>query len=247
MKTLALLCVVWCAAICAQGQIIAPALSAKLAVVPVFVLTDEKGAYLTLQNSTQNQAGKIISLFFTRADAQTYLAQLKATDPVLAGKLKVKASQLDAVRTRQLQEQTISSLIAWRYVASPAQVLAAQKLIAPASRNNPQPDDVPLFAARTTKGYLTVTQNGKSVIPLFFSLADLQTMLAELKRQDPLLAFAAQILVLPLAMVLDNLVNDTTLNAEKVIFVPLPNAANITEEKTPATKMPKQPAKHSTK
>ena len=242
MKILALLCVIFLAAIFAQGQILAPSLSEKLAVVPIFVLTDETGAFLTVQNSAPDQNGKVISLFFTLAEAQNYLAQLKAADPVLARKLKVTISDLAAARTRQLQEQTVSPSTVWRYVAQPAQVTAAQKLIAPDSQEKPQPDDVPLFAARTTKGYLTITNNGKNVIPLFFSLADLQTTLTELRRNSPFLAFAAQIQVLPLATVLDQLATDATLNADKIIFAPLPDA-NVTAEKPPPATPAKPPAK----
>ncbi len=246
MKLLALLCVILFASICAQGQIIAPAISEKLAIVPIFLLTDEKGAFLTVRDTTPNQTGKVISLFFTLAEAQNYLAQLKSADPVLANKLKVTASTLAATHTRQLQEQSVAPSTVWRYVADSAQVTAAKKIIAPESLEKPQPDDVPLFAARTTKGYLTITQNGKSVIPLFFSLADLQTTLAELKRNSPFLAFATQIQVLPFASVLDKLATDATLNADKIIFVPLPEA-KVMLEKSPPAKPAKQPAKRSPK
>ena len=247
MKMFVLFVVIFLTTSTGKAQILPKLVTEKLNAVPIFLLSDENGSYLAIESPPPNQAEKVISLFFTLAAAQSFQKQLLATNLETARKVKVTTATLDAVYTRQLQEQSVSPSTVWRYVADSQEVAAAQKLLAPDSTNKPQPDDVPLFAARTTKGYLTINQNGKTLIPIFFSFADLQTSLAALKRQSPFLAFVAQIQVLPLKSVLESLTTDAALSAGKIIFMPFPDAyeplklipATAKPTKTPVKKTPK--------
>ncbi|HVK06706.1 MAG TPA: Tic22 family protein [Armatimonadaceae bacterium] len=167
---------------------------AKLAGVPLFTFADEKGAPLTASGGN----GKpVVGVFVDVADAKTFESSLKKNNKTVAEKVKLVPISLgDVYKISETQKE-----LTFAFVPSNKQLEAAQTL---------QKDDkkafsgTPLFVARAgkDKGYLTVTQNNQTVVPLFFVKSDLDALVSRLKQNQPDLAKSVEIEAISLENVL---------------------------------------------
>lgn len=158
---------------------------AKFAGVPLFTFADEKGAPLTANGGS----GKpVVGVFVDLADAKSFQDSLKKNNSAVASKVKMVPISLgDVYNISETQKD-----LQFAFVPSNSQLEVAKTL---------QKDDkkafsgTPLFVARAgaSKGYLTITQNNRTVVPLFFVKAELDALINRLKQQQPDLAKSVEV------------------------------------------------------
>jgi len=81
---------------------------------------------------------------------------------------------------------------------------------------------VPLFVAKGGQegGYLTIQQEGQSVIPFFFDKEQLQNLVNRFKEQQPNLASSVQIQVVPLEGIINTLQTQDNPQLEQILLIP---------------------------
>lgn len=201
----------------------------KLGPVPVFTITDQKGAPLVAsvpneQNNGQNQQPKSIAgVFINQQDAQAFVEQLKTKNPELAQSVKVVPVSLGEVYKLDQANQNKPNSLDFTYVPSKQQVDAALALLKQTGQNQNQFNGTPLFVAKAgkeQKGYLTITRAEQQVIPFFFNKEELQTMLDSFKQKQPDLASTVEIQVVNLEGVLQTLQKSNDQQLNQIMLVP---------------------------
>jgi hypothetical protein len=217
--------VVWTAGI---AQAIPDAqIVAKLQRVPVFTLTDKSGA--PLLDTDANKSG-YTGAYFSVKDAQTALQRIGRDKPELLKQLQIRPVALSELY--KLQTSRKATVV---FVPDQPQVSTAVTLL---QKNNPalkKFEGVPLFLGLAGKqpGYLTINQNKKQIIPLFFDREQLQPYLDAFKKNNPKLAATAGIQVLSLESFLGTLRTNNNPLYDKVVMMPS-LAASETVRKTKA-------------
>ncbi len=194
----------------------------KLGPVPVFTLTDDKGAPLVSNPPKGEKANPIARVFMSQKDANTFLAKLKADKPDLGKNLQVRP--LSMAEVYQLKEKNKGSQpqLDFVYIPVKQQSDAALTIVKAAGAKIDMFPGVPVFVARAgDKGLLTIQQGNESGIPMFFEKEQLQTFLDKFKASQPDLAKSADIQVLQLESILEAMSStqkDESL--EKIMLIP---------------------------
>lgn len=189
----------------------------KLKNIPVFTLTDKNGAPLTAAVNGDPKKGNYAGVYFSLKDAQIFLQQLTREKPDLAKQL-----QTQAVPLSEMYKLQVSKKIDIAFVPSAQQVKTALTLAQQTNSSLKKFDGVPLFIGRAgnPKGYITIDQDKKKVIPLFFDREQLQPYMDKFKKDNPRLASTAEIQVITLESFLDTLRTKNDPLYDKVIVVP---------------------------
>ena len=217
----------------------------KLGPVPVFTITDNKGAPLVASvPNTQNKAG-VAGVFINQGDAQAFVEQLKKKNPDLAKNVRVVPVSLGEVYKLDQANQNKPNALDFAYVPAKQEVDAAQALLRQGGQKVEQFNGTPLFVARagSEKGYLTIKEaNNQQVIPFFFNKQELQTMLERFKQQQPKLAPTIEIQVVNLEGVIETLQkrNDNQLN--QIVLVPPKASIDFVRSLQPANAQNQKPA-----
>ena len=194
----------------------------KLGPVPVFTITDAKGAPLVASNEGNKKEGGVAGVFINQKDAEAFVNQLKTKNPELAKTVRVVPVSLGEVYKLDQSSSTKPNSLDFAYVPAKQQVDAAMALLKKSGQDEKKFQGTPLFVAKAgkEKGYLTVKQADKQVIPFFFNQEELQTMLDKFKKQQPNLASTVEIQVVNLEGVIETMQsrNDTQLN--QIMLVP---------------------------
>lgn len=194
----------------------------KLGPVPVFTITDAKGAPLVASNEGNKKEGGVAGVFINQKDAEAFVNQLKTKNPELAKTVRVVPVSLGEVYKLDQASSTKPNSLDFAYVPAKQQVDAAMALLKKSGQDEKKFQGTPLFVAKAgkEKGYLTVKQADKQVIPFFFNKEELQSMLDRFKKQQPDLASTVEIQVVNLEGVIETMQsrNDTQLN--QIMLVP---------------------------
>lgn len=194
----------------------------KLGPVPVFTITDAKGAPLVASNDDNKKEGGVAGVFINQKDAEAFVNQLKTKNPELAKTVRVVPVSLGEVYKLDQASSTKPNSLDFAYVPAKQQVDAAMALLKQSGQDEKKFQGTPLFVAKAgkEKGYLTVKQADKQVIPFFFNKEELQSMLDRFKKQQPNLASTVEIQVVNLEGVIETMQsrNDTQLN--QIMLVP---------------------------
>ena len=194
----------------------------KLGPVPVFTITDAKGAPLVASNEGNKKEGGVAGVFINQKDAEAFVNQLKTKNPELAKTVRVVPVSLGEVYKLDQASSTKPNSLDFAYVPAKQQVDAAMALLKKSGQDEKKFQGTPLFVAKAgkQKGYLTVKQADKQVIPFFFNKEELQSMLDRFKKQQPDLASTVEIQVVNLEGVIETMQsrNDTQLN--QIMLVP---------------------------
>ena len=194
----------------------------KLGPVPVFTITDAKGAPLVASNDDNKKEGGVAGVFINQKDAEAFVNQLKTKNPELAKTVRVVPVSLGEVYKLDQASSTKPNSLDFAYVPAKQQVDAAMALLKQSGQDEKKFQGTPLFVAKAgkEKGYLTVKQADKQVIPFFFNKEELQSMLDKFKKQQPDLASTVEIQVVNLEGVIETMQsrNDTQLN--QIMLVP---------------------------
>lgn len=194
----------------------------KLGPVPVFTITDAKGAPLVASNDDNKKEGGVAGVFINQKDAEAFVNQLKTKNPELAKTVRVVPVSLGEVYKLDQASSSKPNSLDFAYVPAKQQVDAAMALLKQSGQDEKKFQGTPLFVAKAgkEKGYLTVKQADKQVIPFFFNKEELQSMLDRFKKQQPDLASTVEIQVVNLEGVIETMQsrNDTQLN--QIMLVP---------------------------
>lgn len=196
----------------------------KLQPVPVFTVADAKGSPLVASiptNGDNKKTTPVAGVFISQKDAQAFVERLKKDKPDLGNDVKVVPVSLAEVYKLKKDNENKPDGLNFAFIPVQQQVQSAQALMGQGGQQQ-KFQGTPLFVATGGKeeGYLTVEQNGKSVIPFFFDKEQLQTMVDRFKQQKPDLAATVKVKAVPLEGVIQTLQtkNDEQLNS--IVLVP---------------------------
>jgi nickel transport protein len=194
----------------------------KLGPVPVFTITDNKGAPLVASQPNRQNQGSLAGVFINQKDAQAFVAQLKTKNPNLAKSVRVVPVSLGEVYKLDQSNQNKPNSLDIAYVPSKQQVDAALALLRQNGQKVNSFSGTPLFVAKAGKkeGYLTIKQANQQVIPFFFNKEELQTMLERFKKQQPSLASTVKIQVVNLEGVLKTLQTGKDQELNQIMLIP---------------------------
>lgn len=193
----------------------------KLQDLPVFTLTDKTGAPL-MELDTTNKT--YTNAYLSRQDAQVAFQKIRQRKPEL-----VKQLQIRPVSLSEMYKLKTSKKINVLFVPNQSQVRAARDLNQNNSTTLEKFEGVPLFLglAGQQPGYLTINQNKKQIIPLFFDRQQLEPYLETFKKNNPNLADTAGIQVLSLEKFMDTLRSNNNPLYEKVTLMPSAEAVEL--------------------
>ncbi|PPS44379.1 Tic22 family protein [Chroococcidiopsis sp. TS-821] len=219
----------------------------KLGSVPVFTITDSKGAPLvaTPPPNAQNQQNQspVAGVFISQKDAQAFVNNLKKTNPQLGNSVQVVPVPLGEVYRLEQANANKPNSLDIAYIPAKQQYDAALNLLRQSGnselrraceQNKRRLEDcvgTPLFVARAgqEKGYLTMKVNRPQannqqaeveVIPFYFNKEELQRMLERFKKQQPELASTVDIQVLNLEGMLEILRTRNDEGVQQIVLVP---------------------------
>jgi Tic22-like family len=172
----------------------------RLNAIPGFILVNATGQALTVQ-PPDGKGRPTVGVFLRSQAAQEFREGLLKQDPKLASVLKVKVIRLGELYQLAQKPEERTALT---FVPDKAEVAKAQEVL----KLQGKPDKVigvPLFMAELPgKGLLNVTQNGKSIIPVFFSQADLIPMVERYNKVRPADAPEARIALTTLEFLVES-------------------------------------------
>jgi nickel transport protein len=195
----------------------------KLRPVPVFTIANSEGAPLVASPQSGQQGGPVAGVFVNQADAEAFLSNLKTRNPDVAKNVRVVPVSLAEVYKLNTSNQgkTEKDKLTFTLVPSRQQVDTAQTLLKQSGEKE-QFSGTPLFVARggAEKGYLTIQQGDKAVIPMFFKKEDLQSLMDRFKQQDPKLASTLEVQVLNLEGVIEVMRTKNDPQLDQIMLIP---------------------------
>ena len=195
----------------------------KLRPVPVFTIANSEGAPLVASPQNGQPGGPVAGVFITQTDAQAFLDNLKTRSPDVVKNVRVVPISLAEVYRMNVANQgkNEKDKLQFTVVASRQKVDTAQSLLKKSGEKE-QFNGTPLFVARggPEKGYLTIQQGDKAVIPMFFKKEELQTLIDRFKQQDPKLASTLEVQVLNLEGVLEVMRTKNDPQLDQIMLIP---------------------------
>lgn len=191
----------------------------KLQTVPVFTVTDGEGSPLVASIPSQNNQNEAVAgVFISQRDAEAFVERLKQEKPELGNQVRVVPVSLAEVYQLDQQSQNQPNGLDFAYIPVQQQVQSAQQLLGQGQEFR----GVPLFVAKGGQqgGYLTIQQEGQSVIPFFFDKEQLQNLVNRFKEQQPNLASSVQIQVVPLEGIINTLQTQDNPQLEQILLIP---------------------------
>lgn len=218
----------------------------KLRPVPVFTIANAQGAPLVASPPTGQKGRAVAGVFISQKDAQDFLNNLKTKNPDLAKNVKVVPVSLAEVYQLNQTNKGKPEQLDFAYVPSKQQVDTAVALLKQQGGQQPQQfNGTPLFVARggKEKGYLTIQQDGKSIIPMFFNKEELQGLLDRFKKQQPDMSASVEIQVLNLEGLMEILRTKNDPQLDQIVLVPPQQSIEFVrsispQQGTPATNKP---------
>jgi Tic22-like family len=193
----------------------------KLQGVPVFALTDKNGSPLREGDAVKKS---YVSAYLSSQDAQAALKKIGQDQPDLGKQLQIRPVSLSEIYKLQTSKK-----VDVVFVPQQSQVAVALALLQKKNRSLKKFEGVPLFLGLAGKqpGYLTISQNRKQVIPLFFDREQLQPHLDTYQKNNPRWAKTTGVRVLTLEGFLGVLSANNNPLYEKVVIMPSPEATAL--------------------
>ncbi|WP_017299608.1 Tic22 family protein [Nodosilinea nodulosa] len=170
----------------------------KLEQVPVFIILNSDGQPLTASAEVDNQERKVPVVFIDGEAAHEFLARAQQEDP---------SAEVALVDLGTLYKETVLS----HDEQTPLLYLPIGNELETATQLESNFQGVPLFIARQGADgpYLTINQDGKTSLPMFFSRNDLQTLLDRYEENNADAANNIVIQVLSLEWLLATMTNNS--------------------------------------
>lgn len=207
--------------------------------VPVFTIADAKGSPLVASvpnGNNNNKTTPVTDVFISQKDAQAFVDRLKQEKPDLAKEVKVVPVSLAEVYKLKKENESKPDGLNFAFIPVQQQVQSAQALMGTSAQQAQKFQGTPLFVATggKDKGYLTVEQNGKPVIPFFFEKEQLQGMVDRFKQQKPDLASTVEVKAVPLEGVIQTLQTSNNEQLGNIVLVPPQDSINFVRSLSPA-------------
>jgi len=192
--------------------------------VPVYTITDNQGSPLfTIEPDNKNR--KITPIFLDHNDANNFFLGIQKQNPDLVTQAKVHLVSLAEVFRISQLDQEKNNGFRFYYVPQEQQVKEAKKYTM--DDGKPYTKGVPLFVARGIEnlGFISVQDNGESLVPMFFDLTELEHLLDRLKKEKPEIANNLKIEVVPL----EDLINTMRVKDDELLskIVVIPSAESV--------------------
>uniref|UniRef100_A0A832H0W4 Tic22 family protein n=1 Tax=Oscillatoriales cyanobacterium SpSt-402 TaxID=2282168 RepID=A0A832H0W4_9CYAN len=193
----------------------------KLRPIPVFTIANSEGAPLVASPQKGQQGNPVAGVFINQKDAQAFLDNLKTRNPDLAKNVRVVPVSMAEVYQLNLANKDKKDKLDFAFVPSQQQVTTAQGLLKQSGQKE-QFSGTPLFVARggADKGYLTIQQGDKAVIPMFFKKEELQALMDRFKQQDPKLGSSLEVQVLNLEGVIEVMRTKNDPQLDQIMLIP---------------------------
>jgi len=195
----------------------------KLRPVPVFTIANSEGAPLVASPQNGQKGNPVAGVFISQKDAEAFLSNLRTRSPDIAKNVKVVPVSLAEVYKMNTANQgkNDSEKLVFTVVPSRQQVDTAQTLLKQSGAKE-QFNGTPLFVARggADKGYLTIQQGDRAIIPMFFKKEELQNLMDRFKKQDPKIASTLEVQVLNLEGVLEVMRTKNDPQLDQIMLIP---------------------------
>lgn len=212
----------------------------KLRPVPMFTIANAQGAPLVASPPNGQKGSPVAGVFVSQKDAQAFLETLKSKNPNLAKEVKVVPVSLAEVYQLVRSNQGKPDQLDFAYVPTKQQLDSAVAVMKVGDKKATQFNGTPLFVARAgkEKGFLTIQQGDKSVIPMFFNKEELQALLDRFKQQQPTLATSIDIQVFPLEGVVEAMQKQNDPQLDKLVLIPPRESIEFVRSLAPAQGKP---------
>lgn len=194
----------------------------KLRAVPVFTIANNQGAPLVAQPPSGQKGNPVAGVFISQKDAQAFLENLRSRNPNVAKDVKVVPVSLAEVYQLNQANQGRQEKLDFAYVPTKQQLDSAVTVLKQNGQQAQQFNGTPLFVARAgkDKGFLTIQEGNRSVIPMFFNKEDLMPLLDRFKKQQPNMASSVDIQVFPLEGVIEAMKKENDPQLDKIVLIP---------------------------
>lgn len=224
----------------------------RLSSIPVFALTDDKGAPLLAQipqqaNRPQSEVKQLMVFFLSPEDAQAALDQVRRSNPNVGNKARISVTSFN--EAYKVIKANKDKTLGFEFVPSRASLESARALVKAQGRNENDVPPLPVFFAVSgtgnQQGLLMIEAEGRQTVPFFFDQRDLQALLDRARQQQPNIARDARIQVTSLYQVIDSMItkdNKPNPEAAKFQFVPARTAFEYVMRNNPNPGRPASPA-----
>lgn len=150
--------------------------------IPVFMLVDNKNIPL---GGKVDEKTVFTNVFMGEQNAQEFLIQLRKDKPDIASQYKVKLISLGAIYEVARKNSNESQRLALQYIPTKTEVEAAKTILSEDGKE--YKGGVPLYILKggPKQNYLTIKQDGETIVPIFFEKKTLQQVINNLKQQEP--------------------------------------------------------------
>ncbi|MEM6451148.1 MAG: Tic22 family protein [Cyanobacteria bacterium P01_D01_bin.105] len=195
--------------------------ASRLATVPAFVISvgDNLVSYPAAQAEGEDGNNDVMFVFLSRQDAEDYIATTRSREDLqsLPPEATVMVRSLEYLYTLEKTSQTEGDRkLNLVYVPETDEAQQAAALNADFNRG------VPLFFPQFEDGSIvSISQdNGDKIFPMFFSKADLESLLADLNERNAEARSALSVGVVPLEIVLSQMLSSEDDTFEQVRLLP---------------------------
>ena len=191
----------------------------RLGSIPVFTITDDKGASITVPvpkqpNSKPEDPSQVVPFFLSPIEAETVLNQIKTANPEVGKKLNISVLPMNDAYKAVLENK--DKKVGFDFLPARTNFEFARSIWT--SQGVPAdkiPYEVPVFFAisgqANSEVFLTmiIDKNGKkeNFVPFFFDKSDLQDSINLAVKANPDIAKSAKIQALPLSRVLGSMLS----------------------------------------
>ena len=173
-----------------------------------------------MAQTKEKDGGKVAGVFISQQDADNFVVELADKNPELASQVRVTPVSLGEMYNIAAENEAKGKNFSLAYVPEDRSVDNAKSILT--SKGEEFEGGAPLFVAKGGRdnGYLTVEQGGKQVIPFFFELSPLETLIQKFKREKPELAQNVNIETVPLEGVIETLEKNEDELLETIVLIP---------------------------
>lgn len=217
----------------------------KLQTIPVFTVTDAKGSPLVRSiKNAQNKDASVAAIFISQRDAQGFVDQLKKDNPALGNAVQVSPVSLGEVYKLGQANQNKPDGLNFAFIPKQQQVQFAENLLRKSGQPVAEFKGIPMFVAKAgkDKGYLTVQEGNKQVIPFFFEQEQLQGMIDRFKKQKPELASTVEVQVVNLQGLIQALRDSNKPEINSIVLVPANESIEFLQKASSAPRQAPAPA-----
>lgn len=168
----------------------------KLEGIPVFLIVNEEGQSLTANVNTEDNEVTVPIVFINSTEAEDFIANADEQQTAISDDAQIAVLPLSQVYSEATDQlESASSLV---YIPSAESLNQASQIV------EQEVQGVPLYAAVDLNNdrYLLT---GENTLPMFFSLADLQSQVSSLVAENPEIEDAIGVEVTTFETILNNM------------------------------------------